>query len=274
MDDKRYLRLLFRAVTGRWPDLDNPSDFNEKLQWLKMHDKNPAYPRLVDKIAVRDYVSERAGEKFLIPLLGVWDDPEDIDFSALPDKFVLKCTHDSGSAILCNDKNTFDQEAARRALKKKLSRDYSIPGREWPYANVPRRVIAEAFLGSHDGRPPMDFKFFCFDGKARAILVCTSRNGSFHLNFGFNMDFKYVPLYRLIVEADPLTAVPRPPHLEQMVELAETLSAGFKHMRVDLYDTLDGVRFGEITLHSSSGLSQTMTVYGDSLLGEYLSLEL
>ncbi len=272
MEDERYLHLLYRAVFGKRLRLNPPVTYNEKIQWLKLHDKNPAYPELVDKIAVRKFVCERAGERYLIPLLGVWDDPDDIDFSALPERFVLKCSHDSGSTILCPDKTVFHTEAARRALKKKLRTDYSAAGREWPYADVPRRILAEAYIGEEDGTPPIDYKFFCFSGKAMLVLVCTNRENKYHDNYVFSLDFEYMPVYGRKPEAPAVSSVAKPPHFDELIALAEKLSAGFRHMRVDLYDTADGVRFGEITLHSSSGLSITLQEFGDRLLGEYLEL--
>jgi hypothetical protein len=195
MDDERYLRLLYHGVLGRPLHLDPPRDFSEKLQWLKLHDKNSIYPLLCDKIAVRDYVSERIGEQYLIPLLGSWSDPDEIDASALPNRFVLKCTHDSGSAILCPDKSRFDWKSAKRALKRRLKKDYAVAGREWPYHDVPRWILAEAYLGADDGTPPMDYKFFCFDGKVAVVLVYIhhpDRDGS---SYTFLPDFTPVSIY-------------------------------------------------------------------------------
>jgi len=272
MDDERYLRLLYHGVLGRPLHLDPPVLYSEKVQWLKLRDKNPVYPILCDKFAVRDFVRERIGEEYLVDLYGVWDDPYKIDFSALPEKFVLKCTHDSGSAMLCKDKSAFDIPSAKKTLKKRLKKDYSIQGREWPYHEVPRRVLAERYLASHDGSQAMEFKFFCFDGKAQLVLACTNQTRHSG-NYTYRMDFSQFQIY------DPWDSQPedphisKPPHYEKMIEIAERLSAGFVHMRVDLYDTDEGVKFGELTLHSSSGLSQTMTERGERFLGELLRLE-
>ncbi|MDD4311707.1 MAG: ATP-grasp fold amidoligase family protein, partial [Eubacteriales bacterium] len=251
MDDERYLRLLYHGVLGRPIHLAPPVLYSEKMQWLKLHDKNPIYTKLCDKIAVRDYVSQRVGEQYLIPLLGVWENPDEIDFTSLPNRFVLKCTHDSGSAILCADQSKFDHKAARETLKKKLKRDYSIAGREWPYHDVPRRVLAETHLGAEDGTPPVDFKFFCFHGKVELILAYVHQEDGNNCSYTFLPDFSEFPIYKN--DDEPNLTFARPPHLEEMITLAETLSNGFAHMRVDLYDTAAGVKFGEITLHSSSG---------------------
>ena len=271
MDDERYLRLLYHGVLGRPIHLNPPVLYSEKMQWLKLHDKNPVYTQLCDKIAVREYVSRLAGEQYLIPLLGVWENPDQIDFDLLPNRFVLKCTHDSGSAILCADKSKFDRTAAKETLKKKLRKDYSLAGREWPYHDVPRRVLAETHLGDEDGTPPNDVKFFCFDGKVALVLVYIHRHDRKNGSYTFLPDFTPFQIYEN--DEEPEQTISRPPHFDEMIALCEKLSEGFAHMRVDLYDTPEGVKFGEITLHSSSGLSITMTERGEVYLGELLRLE-
>lgn len=271
MDDERYLRLLYHGVLGRPIHLNPPVLYSEKMQWLKLHDKNPIYTQLCDKIAVREYVSRLAGEQYLIPLLGIWENPDQIDFDSLPNRFVLKCTHDSGSAILCADKSKFDRNAAKETLKKKLRRDYSLAGREWPYHDVPRRILAEMHLGDEDGTPPVDYKFFCFHGKVKLILIYVHQEDGNNFSYTFLPDFSEFPIYRNDDEQYPTYA--RPAHLDEMITIAETLSEGFAHMRVDLYDTVEGVKFGEITLHSSSGLSISMTERGEVYLGGMLQLE-
>jgi len=273
MDDEKFLTRLYRGVLERPIHLNPPVLYSEKIQWLKLHDKNPIYTKLCDKIAVRDFIRERIGEEYLIDLYGVWEDPDQIDFSALPDKFVLKCTHDSGSAIICKDKSTFDWNAARLKLKKRLAKDYSIPGREWPYRDVPRRVLAERYLMNADGSQAMDYKFFCFDGRAQLVLVCTNHVDRHSGNYTFLRDFTPHNIYQSREQEPENAQLPVPPHYDEMVALAERISAGFVHMRVDLYDTPEGVKAGELTLHSSSGLSQTMTLEGDRFLGAFLRLE-
>lgn len=273
MDDERYLRLLYRGVMGRKLHLNPPRTYNEKVQWLKLHDKNPIYPQLCDKIAVREIVKERIGEDYFTPILGVWDDPDEIDFAALPERFVLKCTHDSGSAILCADKSRFDIAAAKKTLSQKLKRDYSIAGREWPYHDVPRRILAEAHLGAEDGTPPIDYKFFCFGGRVALVLVYIhhpDRDGS---SYTFLPDFTPISIYANLVETQQDQPIERPPHFDEMIALAEKLSEGFAHLRIDLYDMPQGVKFGEITLHSSSGLSITMRPEGDRYLGDQLNID-
>jgi hypothetical protein len=165
MKDERYLKLLYRGVTGRKLHLNPPVLYSEKIQWLKLHDKNSIYPVFCDKIAVRNFVRDCVGEEHLVDLYGVWDDPDEIDLSTLPEQFVLKCTHDSGSVIICKDKSTLDLEVAKRALRRWLSRDYSVQGREWPYKGLPRRIMAERYLVNADGSRAMDYKFFALTAR-------------------------------------------------------------------------------------------------------------
>ena len=272
MEDERYLRLLYRGVLGRPLRLEPPIYYSEKLQWLKLHDKNPIYPLLCDKLAVREYVSQHIGDQYLIQLLAVWNQPDEIDLAQLPERFVLKCTHDSGSVILCADKSTFDFRAARKALRKKLNKDYAIAGREWPYRDVPRRILTEAYLGEEDGTPPKDYKFFCFDGKVAIVLIYVHYKKREPGSYTFLPDFTPFPIYDNVEVEAVAPEIQRPPHFDEMIALAEKLSKGLIHVRVDLYDTPEGVKFGELTLHSSSGLSQTMRLSGDRYLGDQLMI--
>lgn len=273
MNDERYLRLLYQGVMGRPLHLDQPVLYSEKIQWLKLHDKNPIYPVLSDKVAVREFVRERAGDAYLTNLLGVWDNPDQIDFSTLPDRFVLKCNHDSGSYILCKDKSKFDTQAAIKTLKKLLKKDYATPGREWAYSYIPRRVLAEQLLTASDGSHIMDYKFLCFQGKVQLVIVRKYFNEIEYDKYTFLPDFSeyQIYLYRKPEAVHP--HIPKPSRYEEMLSIAERLSAGFTHVRVDLYDTPEGVKFGEMTLYNASGLSKFLTLEGDRWLGEHLRLE-
>ncbi len=273
MQDERYLRLLYRGAFGRKLKLDPPLLFSEKVQWLKLHDKNPLYPTLCDKIAVRDYVQERIGGEYLVPQLGVWDNPDDIDFSVLPERFVLKCTHDSGSAVFIIDKSKMHVRTTRKTLRKRLRRDYSRLGRELPYQSVPRRVIAEAFIGKPDGTLPDDYKFYCVRGKVLWICLCTNRRRS-SADY-IVCDPLYQPFWtniRSVAQAGDIEMTP-PEHLQEMIALSERLAEGLTHIRVDLYDTSDGVRFGEITLYDQSGMTSDFDEETDRKLGDLLKLE-
>lgn len=178
MQDEALLNRKYEAIFGKRLNLDNPQTFNEKLQWLKLYDRNPEYTIMVDKYKVRDYIKEKIGEEYLIPLIGVWDNPDDIDFDALPDKFVLKCNHNSGLGMcICKDKSKLNIENVKSELKKGLAQDYYLTGREWPYKNVPRKIIAEKYMtDTSDSSDFTDYKFFCFNGYVDCVMVCLERS--------------------------------------------------------------------------------------------------
>lgn len=274
MDDERYLKLLYRGCTGKRLRLHPPVTFNEKQQWMKLYDRNPVYHTLADKLAVRDFVTARAGADCLIPLLGSWDRAQDVDFSALPDQFALKCTHDSGSVWLCPDKRMLDEAGARAFLAKRLQRDYSVSGREWPYEGLVPRVMAEAYLGKPDGTPPDDYKFYYFDGVLRAILLCTGRTRHGVTYIYFDPAFALYP-----INHDTQAAVSagrsfdRPERLDEMLALSKKLAEGLRFVRVDLYEVCGRVYFGELTLFDNSGFATDLTREGDAILGAFLRVE-
>ena len=279
LPDSLYLSLQYRCRMGLRLHLDNPQTFNEKIQWLKIHDRNPLYPTLVDKVAVKEWAAAKIGAEHIIPTLAVWDSVEDIDLAALPERFVLKCTHDSGSAVLCTDKAAFDLEAAKRRLAERLALDYGARFREWPYSKVPRRVIAERFLDSgyasarndkkdarNDNvvistkdqrsarRDLADYKFFCFGGKPELLFIATERNNpddETRFDF-FDAEFRHIP----VRNGHPNAVVPpaRPEGFEEMKRLAAVLSEGLPFVRVDFYEAGGKVYFGEMTLYHWSGL--------------------
>ena len=273
MDDETYLKKLYRARLGKKLRLDPPVTMNEKIQWLKLHDRDPGHVRLVDKAAVRDYVAETAGGQYLVPLLGTWENPEDIDFGKLPERFVLKCTHNSGGVILCANRRDFSIESAKKKLKKMLKQDYYKQYREWLYKDVPRRILAEEYIGSDDGTPPDDYKFFCFDGVVRAICVCTNRSGKHADYYFFTPAFEPLPVNEATANMREDADIRKPERLDEMIALSEKLSAGIRHVRVDLYDTPQGVRFGELTFFDQSGFADDYVGDGDRIMGEFLLLE-
>lgn len=171
MDDKEYLKILYEIVMGKRLELDNPQTFNEKLQWLKLYDRNDEYTKMVDKYEVKKYVEDKIGKQYIIPTLGVWDRFEDIDFDKLPNKFVLKCTHDSGGVVICKDKNLFDRKLAQKKINKNLKENFFWQSREWPYKNVKPRIIAEEFLENKSKEEIVDYKYYCFDGKPKVQIV-------------------------------------------------------------------------------------------------------
>ena len=175
--DQLFLKAAFRARFGRKLDLNNPKTFNEKLQWMKLYNRKPEYTMMVDKYKVRNYIAEQLGEEYLIPLLGVWDDPDEIDFDALPNQFVLKCNHNSGLGMcICKDKSKLDIQSVEEELRKGLAQDYYLTGREWPYKNVPRKIICEKYMTDETEGDLKDYKFYCFNGKVKMLGIYSDRN--------------------------------------------------------------------------------------------------
>lgn len=273
MPDRPYLTLLYRGCTGKKLHLDPPVTMNEKLQWIKLYDHNPLYPRLADKLSAREYVIQKGLSDILIPLLGTWERAEDIDFDALPDRFVLKCTHDSGSAVVVSDKQTLDRDAVKRFLDERCARNYFTAGREWPYKHLTPRIIAEAFIGTDDGRAPDDIKIYCFDGTARVVMLAKNRTKAGAEFYYFDRGFAPLPIgettKRAIAEGRTFE---RPAQLETLLTVAETLSEGLPQLRVDLYEANGRVYFGETTLFDQSGFATDTGDDGDALLGSYLVL--
>lgn len=189
MSDEAYLKRTFKACFGYVPDLENPRTLNEKLQWLKLHDRKDIYTTMVDKYEAKKYVGHVIGEKYVIPTLGVWDHFDDIDFTKLPMSFVLKCTHDSGSVVLVRDKNHWDKDAAKKLLERGLSRNYYWSGREWPYKNVKPRILAEEMVDMN----PVDYKWICLKGEPEVLCMCMDRQkGDLTFNY-YDMNFNLLP---------------------------------------------------------------------------------
>lgn len=268
-DDERYLKMLYRARIGRPLDLDDPTTFNEKLQWLKIHDRDPLYTTLVDKAEVKPWVAERIGWEHVVPTLGVWGSFDEIDFGALPERFVLKCTHDSGGLAICRDRAAFDMAAARRKIERSLARNYYWSGREWPYKGVRPRVLAEEYLDA--GSPDLtDYKLMCFGGRARCAFTCTGRaEGDLRVDF-FDLRWNRLPFTRHYPNADVPPAAPS--RLREMVALSERLSEGLPFVRVDFYEVAGEFYFGEMTLYPGSGMEEFDPESWDAELGSWLEL--
>ena len=268
MPDRLYLELMYWRTFGRVPDLGNPLRYTEKLQWLKLHDRNPLYHKLVDKAAVKPYVAAIIGEEHMVPTLGVWDSPAEIDWDALPDRFVLKCTHDSGSTIICRDKASFDRDAACRRLIAGLRKDYYKPMREWAYKGVKPRVIAERYLEGEIN----DYKFFCFGGVPGFLYVASDRfNADEETKFDFfDMEWNHLD----IRNGHPNAAVPpeRPACFEEMKRLAAELSKGIPQVRVDFYEVDGTALFGEYTFYHMGGFVPFDPDSADFMMGEMFKL--
>jgi hypothetical protein len=268
--DKTFQNLIYYRKYARWIDWENPKTFNEKLQWLKVYNRRPEYTDMVDKIKVKEYVAKKLGEEYIIPTLGVWDRAEDIDFNQLPDKFVLKCNHDSGSVCICKDKSTFDFEATKRKLNRCLKKDMFRPGREWPYKNVERKIFAEALLGDHETNDLRDYKVFNFNGEPKIIQVDFDRF-SHHMRNVYDLDWNRLEM-EIQYPSNPEKVIDKPQNLQAMLNAATVLSEGIPHARTDFYCVDGKLYFGEITFFHGSGYEVFRPEEWDEKLGKLIIL--
>ncbi len=271
MPDEEFLKRKYKCLMLHDLNLDNPVCFNEKLQWLKLYYKKPEFVKLVDKVAVKDYVAEKIGPEHIIPTLGVYDRFEDIDFDKLPDQFVIKCTHDSASTLVCSDKKTFDFKKAKKQINKCLKKHYHMLGREWPYGQVQPRIIIDQFMVDEGGIELKDYKFFCFNGEVKCASVDFNRFTDHHANY-YSPDFKLLDIGKKGCRPDPDHKLDKPINWDEMVQIAHELSTGFPFLRVDLYSINGKTYFGELTLFPASGFSPFMTDDQDKLLGSWIDL--
>lgn len=269
--DELYLRICYRAVFGKKLNLNNPRTFNEKLQWLKLHDHNPLYTIMADKAEVKKYVSEKIGQEYIIPTIGVWERFEDIDFSKLPDKFVLKCTHDSGGLVICKDKEKLDLDTAKEKIEKCLKRPFFYVGREWAYKNVKPRIIAEALMEEDASEELMDYKLMCFNGQVKCSFVCSQRHtgNGVHVNF-YDTEWKEMPFERHYPRSKKI--INKPVSYETMVQLAQKLSIEIPFVRVDFYEINERPYFGELTFYPGNGFEEFTPERYDLLLGDWIKL--
>lgn len=269
--DKLYIKWIFYRRMHYKLNLNNPRTYSEKLQWIKLYDRKPIYTTIVDKYAAKGYIASRVGSEYVIPILGVWDRFEDIDFDILPNSFVLKTTHDSGGIYICRDKAELDIDKARKLLNKSLKHNYYLDGREWPYKNVPRRIIAEKYMEDEKTKELRDYKFFCFDGKVNALYVATDRQKKDEPCFDFfDMDYNHLD----IMHGHPLanTIPEKPQSFETMKKLASKLSIGFKEIRIDFYEVDGKPYIGELTLFNNGGWLKFEPESWDRTFGDWIEL--
>ena len=271
MEDEEFLKKMYKIRMGKDLDLDNPQTFNEKLQWLKLYDRNPLYTKMVDKYEVKKYVADIIGDEYVIPTLGGWDSFDDIDFEELPDKFVLKCTHDSGGLVICKDKKNLNKKEAREKLNKSLARNFYLLGREWPYKNVKPRIIAEKYMEDSETAELRDYKFLCFNGEVKCSFVCSDRfsEKGLHVTF-FDKEWNVMPFDRHYPRVKE--GLPKPTNYEKMIELAENLSKNIPFVRVDFYEVDGQIYFGELTFYPGNGMEEFDPEEWDYKLGEWITL--
>ena len=268
-DDRLYIKLDYFSGMKRFPDLEHPKTFNEKLQWLKLNDKHKEYTRLVDKYEVKKYVSDILGEDVIIPTLGVWDRFEEIDFEKLPRQFVLKTTHDSGANVIVKDKNELNIEDTKKILKRSLEHNPFYRHREYPYKHVKPRIIAEKFMVDESGTELKDYKFFCFDGEVKFLFVATDRPVDTRFDF-FDTDFNHLPFK----QGHPWAKkeIKKPENFEEMKRIASILSKGIPHVRVDLYNINGHIYFGEMTFFHFAANVPFEPAEWDKKIGSWLKL--
>lgn len=272
--DKQYLQMMYWLHLGRKLNLKNPKTFNEKLQWLKLYNHKPEYTIMVDKVKAKEYVAKLIGEEHIIPTLGVWDNPDDIDFDALPDQFVLKCNHNSGTGMcICRDKSKLDIEKVKAELRKGLKENYFMRWREWPYKNVPRKILAEKFMVDESGTELKDYKIFCFNGEPRYCQVISDRNTDEKIDF---YDMHWKRLVGLVGLNDKVHnseyAIPCPESFENMKQMASLLAKSIPFSRIDFYEINHQAYFGEITFFPATGFGNFNPREWNVKMGDMITL--
>ena len=270
--DKLFLKIVYRKMMGEELNLNNPRTFNEKLQWLKLYDRKPEYTRMVDKYEAKNYVASIIGVNHIIPTLAVYNSVDEIDFEALPNQFVLKCTHDSGGVVVCKDKLTFDRRNALEKLRDGLKRNFYYQNREWPYKNVKPRIIAEQYKEDSSGGL-IDYKLMCFNGCVKCSFVVTNRHqeSPIYVDF-YDRDWNHLPFSRHYLNSNK--EVKRPVNYNKMIQFAEKLSKGIPFVRVDFYEVENKVYFGEMTFYPGSGFEEFKPKEWDAKLGDMIDISL
>ncbi len=272
MDDEKYLKYRYKRILSRELNLESPKSFNEKIQWLKIHDRNPDYTKMVDKYEAKKYVASIIGEEYIIPTYGVWDKFGNIDFDSLPNQFVLKTTHDSGGISICRDKSSFDYKKARKHLQKSLKNNFYYLGREWPYKDVKPRILAEKYMEDPSSKELVDYKFYCFDGDPKFLYISKGLENHATASISFlTLDWTFAPYERN--DYKPFDALPKKPaKFSEMIEICKKLSTNHKFIRVDLYQINGQVYFSELTFSPCSGMMPFKTLEQDLKMGELLRL--
>ena len=284
--DKLYLQLLYYFRMGKKLHLKHPRTFNEKLQWLKLYDRRSEYTVMVDKVKAKEYVALKIGEEYIIPTLGVWEDPDEIDFDALPNQFVLKCNHSSGGLCICTDKSQLDISKVKEDLRKGLRDNYYLHGREWPHKNVPRRILAEKFMMDESDEGDLilrgerrektdlrDYKFFCFDGEPRLCQVISDRTADEKIDF-YDMNWHriigLIGLSENVHNSDDDILCPR--SYNKMKQMARVLSKDLPFSRIDFYEINGNPYFGEITFYPACGFGEFRPNEWNTTIGEWVHL--
>lgn len=271
LPDRLWISILYRVKMGKKLDLKNPKSFNEKLQWLKLYDRRSEHIEMVDKYAAKQKIAAIIGNEYIIPTLGIWSNVEDINFDALPARFVLKCTHDSGGGWICKDRDAFDLKKAKEKMTQFLKRNFYIQYREWPYKMIVPRIMAEQYIEDDETHELNDYKFFCFNGKVKFFKIDFDRFSNHRANY-FDREGNLLPFGEMSFPPDFNRKLKIPDVLEKMIVLAEKLSTQELFVRVDFYYCNRKIYFGEMTYYPASGLGKFIPPEWDEMIG--LELEL
>lgn len=269
ISDKTYLRLIYFLQCGYWFDIENPQNYNEKLQWIKLHDRNSNYSKLVDKYEVKKIVELKLGKQYIIPTLAIEKNFEDINISKLPKQFVMKCTHDSGSVFICKDKNQINWKKLQKKFVRMMKKNYYGYLREWQYKNLEPHIIVEQYIGKNDVLP-YDYKFFCFNGEPKIVMVAKDRDTITKSNF-YDMNFIRLPLKIENPNFDEV--IRKPDNFDEMIKIARTLSKGIRHVRIDLYNISGHIYFSEITFQHWGGFSHIEPPEWNKIMGDWISID-
>lgn len=265
--DKMYLKKVYKARTGKKLNLRNPKTYSEKANWLKIYNRQSEYSVWADKYRMKEYISGTIGKNFVVPLIGVWDSPDEIDFDSLPNQFVLKCNHDNG-VIICKDKSQLDIEKVKKELSQRLKRDYYKKLREWPYKNIPRKILCEKYMLPAENEEALDYKLLCFNGKVKIIAVCTSRFEGQAKEDYYTVDWVHIDAMPLPTQGD---VYDKPTCLDKMVKVAEKISQGQLFLRVDFNIWKDALTIGELTFFNYGGMLPFKEPW-ETKLGEWIEL--
>lgn len=277
--DSIYLRYMYKKIMGRRLNLKHPKTFNERLQWLKIHDRNPIYTKLVDKYEAKRIIRKKIGKKYIIPTLAVWDKVDDIDFAGLPKRFVIKCTHNSGGVVVYSERNQLDLKTVKSIIDKGFNSNFYWQGREWPYKNVKPRIIVEQYMCDDSSKPIVqqelsDYKFYCFNGYVDCVMVCYDRASGDTKYYFFDQSWNLKRINKRGVEAPLDFTLPKPECLDEMISIAKKLSKGIPFVRVDLYVCDGKPYFGEMTFYPQSGFDPNYLRKTDYYFGNCIDLTL
>lgn len=271
LTDKQKINIKYRVEFKKKLNLHSPCTFNEKLQWLKLYDRNPEYTKMVDKYEAKRYVADIIGQEFIIPTLGVYDKFDEIDFDKLPEQFVIKCTHDSGGIIICKDKSKLDIKKAKNKINRSLKTNYYYAGREWPYKNVKPRIIIEKYMTNNDGTEIKDYKFFTFNGEPKLMYVSEGSHTEYQQIAFFDMNYNQQNIKRR--DYNNFKILPEKPiNFNLMISLSKKLAKNIPHLRVDFYEIDKKVYFGELTFYTGSGFIPFEDEEWNRRIGEWIKL--